>query len=321
LKHFDPVAAGVIERDEGIAMVADFSAQLASDGTSLTSTGKLVASRLQLSRGGSPAAQPVDVDYAVSDELATRSGKVSNISIHTGSVAVHVNGSYRSTGPSVALDLHLSAPSLPIDQLEKLLPTVGVHLPSGSQLHGGTLSANLAITGPVSAMVIAGPIEIDNSQLAGFDLGSKIEGINPLKGTSGGTAIEKLSTDVRSSPQATQFDKIYASVPQIGTASGSGSVSPSGALDFQLVAKLNNATPVGAVVNTGLNAVGSLLGGGSNTTANNGIPLTIKGTTSNPSIHANIGSMLKQQTGGLFGKSNGQQKNNPSSVLKGLFGK
>jgi AsmA protein len=321
LKHFDPVAAGVVERDQGITMVADFTAQLASDGVSLTSTGKIVASKLQLARGGSPAGQPVDVDYTVSADLNKETGRVSDLSIHTGSVAVHVNGSYRSAKPGLVLDLHLSAPSLPIDQLEKLLPTVGVHLPSGSQLHGGTLTANLAITGPLSAMVIAGPVEIDSSQLAGFDLGSKIEGINPLKGTSGGTAIEKLSTEVRSSPQATQFDNIYASVPQIGTASGSGSVAPSGTLDFQLVAKLNNATPVGAVVNSGLNMVGSLLGGGSNQAANNGIPLTISGTTSNPSIHANIGAMLKQQTGGLLGKSSGQQKTSPTGVLKGLLGR
>jgi len=311
----------VVERNEGISMVADFTAQLVSDGTSLNSTGKIVASKLQLARSGSPASQPVDVDYTVSDDLNKDTGRISDLSIHTGSVAVHVNGNYRLARPGFALDLHLSAPSLPIDQLEKLLPTVGVHLPSGSQLHGGTLTANLAITGPLSAMVIAGPVQIDNSQLAGFDLGSKIEGINPLKGTSGGTAIEKLSLELHSSPQSTQFDNIYASVPQIGTASGSGSVSPAGALDFQLVAKLNNATPVGAVVNSGLNMVGSLLGGGSNSTANNGIPLTIKGTASNPSIRANIGSMLKQQTGGLFGKSSGQQKTNTTSVLKGLFGK
>ena len=321
LKHFDPVAAGAVERDQGISMVADFSAQLASDGTSLTSTGKIVASRLQLARGGSPAPHPVDVDFAVSDDLGKETGRVSDLSIHTGSVAVHVNGGYRSTGKGVVLDLHLSAPDLPVDQLEQLLPTVGVHLPSGSQLRGGTLTANLAISGSLSSTVIAGPIEIDNSQLAGFDLGSKIEGINPLKGTSGGTAIEKLSTEVRSSPESTQFDNIYASVPQIGTASGGGRVSSAGALDFQLVAKLNNATPVGAVVNTSLNMVGSLFGGGSSTAANNGIPLTINGTTSNPSIHANLGSMLKQQTGGLLGKSSGQQKTNTAGVLKGLFGR
>ncbi|MGA9671127.1 MAG: DUF748 domain-containing protein, partial [Terracidiphilus sp.] len=321
LKHFDPVAAGVIESGQGISMVADFNAQLDSDGSSLTSSGKIVASKLQVARTGSPAPQPVDVDYAVSNNLTTRTGMVKDISVHTGSVAVHVNGSYRSTPPAMVLDLHLSAPNLPIDQLEQLLPAAGVHLPSGSQLKGGTLTANLAISGPLSATVIAGPVEIDNTQLTGFDLGSKIQGINPLKGTGGGTGIEKLSTELRASPQSTQFNNIYASVPQIGTASGNGSVAPSGALDFQLVAKLNNASPVGAVVNGGMKMVGTLLGGGSNAASNNGIPLTIGGTASNPSIHANIGSMLKQQSSGLLGKSSGQQKTNPAGVLKGLFGR
>jgi len=321
LKHFDPLAAGLVEPGEGISMLADFNAQLASDGTSLTSTGKIVASKLQLARGGSPAPQPVDVDYAISNNLAERTGRVSDLLIHTGSVAVHVKGGYKSTAQAIVLDLHLSAPDLPIDQLEQLLPTVGVHLPSGSRLKGGTLTTSLTITGPVSATVIGGPVEIDHTQLSGFDLGSRIGGINPLGGTSGGTDIEKLSTELHSSPQSTQFDNIYGSVPKIGTASGSGSVSPSGALDFQLVARFNNATPVGAVVNSGMNVVGSLLGNSSNTAANNGIPLTITGTTSNPSIHANIGSMLKQNAGGLLGGSSGQQKNSTTSVLKGLFGK
>jgi len=321
LKHFDAVAAGIVEPNQGISMVADFSAQLVSDGTSLTSTGKIVASRLQLARSGSPAPQPVDVDYAVTDNLSTRTGVVSDISIHTGSVAVHLKGGYRFVAPVNVLDLHLSAPNLPVDQLEQLLPVIGVRLPSGSRLRGGTLTANLAITGPLTETDITGPIEIDNTQLSGFDLGSKIQGINPLGGTGGGTGIQKLSADVNSSPHSTQFSNIYASIPQIGTASGSGSVSPSGALEFQLVAKLNSSTPVGSVVNSGLNAVGTLLGNRSNNAANNGIPLTITGTTSNPSIRANIGSMLKQQTGGLFGKSSGQQKTSPTGVLKGLFGR
>ena len=123
--------------------------------------------------------------------------------------------------------MRLSAPNLPIDQLEQLLPAAGITLPSGSQLQGGTLTANLTITGPANAITIAGPIEIDNTKLAGFDLGSKIQGINPLGGTSGGTQIEKVSAIVNSSPQMTSFSDIYASVPVIGTASGSGTISPS----------------------------------------------------------------------------------------------
>jgi AsmA protein len=321
IKHFDPVAANAVEPSNGVSMVADFSAQLGSDGTNLTSTGKIVASRLLLARSGSPAPQPVNIDYTISDNLNARTGQVSDLAIHTGSAAVHVTGGFRLTGQAVVLDLRLSAPSLPIDQLEQLLPAAGITLPSGSRLRGGTLTANLAITGPASATSISGPVEIDNTQLAGFDLGSKIQGINPLGGTSGGTEIQKLSTDVKSSTESTQFSNIYASVPSIGTASGSGSVSSSGALDFQLVAKFNSSSTVGGLANSGMNAIGGLLGNRSNSAANSGIPLTITGTTSNPSIRANVGSILKQQASGLLGNSKGQQNTNPVKTLKGLLGK
>jgi AsmA protein len=321
IKHFDPLAANVVAPSDGIGMVADFNAKIASNGTKLTSTGTIVASKLVLAKNGTPAAKPVNIDYSISDNLDARTGQVSDIAIHTGDVAAHINGNFRFTGEGVALDLHLAAPNLPVDQVEQLLPSAGITLPSGSQLRGGTLSANLAISGPANAITIAGPVELDNSQLAGFDLGSKIEGISKLTGTSGGTQIQKLSTDVNSGPQSSQFNNIYASVPAIGTASGNGTVSSANALDFQLVAKFNDSSVMGAVANAGLNALGSLLGNRSGNAANNGIPLTISGTTSNPSIRANIGAMLKQNTARPSGNSSGQQNNNPLNKLKGLFGK
>lgn len=302
LKHFDPVTTGAVAEGQGISMLADFNAQLVSNGTTLTSTGTLEASRLQLARNGSPAPKPVKINYTVSDNMTARTGQVSDIAIHAGSVAAHVNGSYRSSGNTVALDMRLSAPNLAIDQLEELLPAFGVNLPTGSRLHGGTLTANLAITGTASATTIAGPLEIDNTQLAGFDLGSKIQGINPLGGTKGGTGIEKLSMNLNSSPQSTQLTNIYASIPQIGTATGSGSVSPAGALAFNLVARFNNSSAVGVITNGGINAIGGMLGNRSNSAASNSIPLIITGTTSNPSLRADVKSMVKQQAGvGCFG--------------------
>jgi AsmA protein len=320
IKHFDPVAANVIEASDGIGMVADLDAKIASDGTNLTSTGKIVATKLKLAANGSPATQPVDLDFSIADNMATRMGQVSDLAIHAGAAAVHINGSFHPAGNSVALNLHLSAPSLPVDQVEQLLPAAGITLPSGSQLKGGTLSANLNVSGPANALTIAGPVELDNTQLAGFDLGSKIQGINPLGGTSGGTQIEKLSTDVNSSPQGTSFNNIFASVPVIGTASGSGTISPTEALNFQLVAKFNNSSMVGSAVNTGLNAVAGFLGDKSNTAANKGIPMTVTGTASNPSIRANVGAMVKQAAGGILGNSKGQQGNSTVKTLKGLFG-
>jgi AsmA protein len=322
VKHFDPVAAGVLDPGQGISMLVDTDAHTASDGTTLTSTGKIQADRLQLARTGSPAPHPVDIDYAMSDHLDTSEGQVSDLAVHTGSVVVHVKGGFHETPQAILLDLHLSAPNLPVDQLEQLLPVVGIHLPSGSSLHGGTLTATLAISGPATATTIAGPVEIDNTQLAGFDLGSRIQGINPFGGKGGGTAIQTLRTDVNNSPQGTQFTNIYGNLPQIGTASGNGTVSPSGALDFKMVAKFNPASGVGAVAGKAMNAVtgavgnavgnagavGGMLGGflhskakpaaGSSAAASagagaGGIPITITGTASNPSIHANLLGMFK----------------------------
>ena len=148
------------------------------------------------------------------------------------------------TGPQVTLALHVSAPNLPINQVEALLPAAGVRLPSGSSLQGGTLTANLAITGPANAPTISGPVQVDNTTLAGFDLSSKIGGLKPVSGSKGGTQIQTVRANVNSSPQGTRIDNLYASVPVLGTATGAGTVSPQGALNFQVVAKLNTSSGV-----------------------------------------------------------------------------
>lgn len=292
LKHFDPVAAGVVDPARGISMVVDIGAQIASDGTALTSAGNIHADRLQLARSGSPSPKPVDIDYSVSGNLQTRIGQLSSLSVHTGSVAVSATGTYRTTDQGTVVDVHLSAPNVPIDQLEHLLPAAGVTLPSGSRLQGGALTANLAITGLATTADIAGPVEITNTRLEGFDLGSKIQGLNPFGGNAGGTSIQTLRATVNSSVQSTQFTNIYAELPQVGTASGSGTVSAAGALDFHLAAKFNPSTGVGAVAGKAVNAVGGFLGRALRAKTNNGIPITLAGTAKSPSIHANLAALL-----------------------------
>lgn len=300
VKHFDPVAAGVVQPAQGIAMIVDLDAQVTSDGRTLTSSGKIQADHLQLARNGSPAPQPVLIDYSVSGDLGTESGHVNDLAVHTGSVAVHITGNVRLTPQAALLDLHLGAPNLPVDQLEQLLPAVGVMLPSGSRLRGGTLTANLAITGPATATTIAGPVEIDNSTLAGFDLGSKIDGLKLLGKSGGGTEIQLLRATLNASPQITQISNIDANLPQIGTATGSGTVAPSGALDFKMNATIASANAAGAAANKAMNAAASYVSGflhrnqaPAATPTNRSIPVTVTGTTQKPSIHANVMAMLK----------------------------
>jgi len=299
LRDFDPVASGIIDQSKGISMVDDVDAQMKSDGVTVSSNGKIKAVRLQLVPRGSPAQQPVEMDYSVSDNLESRLGTISDIAVHAGSAAVHVTGTFQFTAQAVLLNLHLAAPSVPIDQLERLLPVVGIHLPSGSSLQGGTLTANITVTGPATTATLAGPVEIDNTRLAGFDLGSKIQGLNPFGGTSGGTEIQVLKANVSSSPAGARITDIYGNLPQLGSATGEGTVAQSGAIDFNLTAKLNSSNAVGAIANSAVNTVGGIVGSFLHPNSkpapasNRGIPLRITGTAASPSIRANIGAMLR----------------------------
>jgi AsmA protein len=306
LKTFDIVAGGAVEPSQGISMLLDVDAQLGSDGSTLTNTGKIKAQHLHLARTGHPASDPVDVDYSITTNLATQSGVINDIALHAGSIAAHIKGTYQINPDGAALDLHLSAPGLPVDQVERLLPAVGITLPSGSSLQGGTINANLTITGPATGPTIAGPVELDNSKLAGFDLGSRIGGINPFGGSGGGTAIQKLHADVNNSPAGTRLSNIDADIPQVGTATGNGTVSASEELDFKLLAKFSPNSGVGMVAGKALGAVttgtsqavgllGKALNKGKAAAPSGGgtIPVTITGTTSNPNIKANVVAMFK----------------------------
>jgi AsmA protein len=322
VKHFDPVAAGVVQKSQGISMLADITAQVTSDGQTLTSNGTVHATRLQLVAGGSPAPSPVDITYTLNHNLESRSGQINDLGIRTGSVIVHVNGTYAMKSQQTTLALRLAAPNLPIDQVEALLPAFGVRLPSGSRLQGGTLTANLSINGPATAPIISGPVQVDNTRLAGFDLSSKIGGLKPVSGSQGGTQIQTLRADVDSSSQGTRIDNLYASVPLLGTATGAGTIAPGGGLNFQVVAKLNTTSGIAGQALGGLSAGGGLLGQAVSTAAADGIPIRITGTTSNPVIQADLSKLLQKNAGNLLKQQllgKGNNKPNAGDVLNKLF--
>ena len=312
VRSFNPVACGAVPPSAGVSMVADIDGQAASNGHTLTTSGKIKAAQLKLSPRGTPAAQPVDVDFNISQNLGNQAGQVSDIAIHTGGMAAHIKGAYQLAPSGATLDLQLAAPGLPIDGIEQLLPAAGIKLPTGSSLHGGTLTASLAVTGPAAAPRIAGPVSIDNTQLAGFALASRIQGLGSSGAAGGnGTQIRTLRANVVNTQQSTQLNQIYGDLPALGTATGNGVVAASGDLNFQLLAKLSSNGPLGAV----MNSVGGIAGAFLQGATTNGIPIAITGTSSNPSIRANLGAMFGQKS------SPGQKSNSPGGFLKGLIGK
>jgi len=182
-------------------------------------------------------------------------------------------------------------------------------LPSGSRLKGGTLALDLDSVGPLDRLVTTGSVKLNNAELSGFNLGSKLSAISALSGkqTGNDTSIQNLSSDVRVAPEGTRLDKIDLVVPALGAVTGAGTISPGGALAFKMSANLSGGAVGGLTQMAGL--------GGQGTGA---IPFSIQGTTSNPSFMPDIKGMAGGQLKGLL---QGGDKNNPLGGLTGMFGK
>jgi AsmA protein len=183
----------------------------------------------------------VTVDYASEYNLAQQAGILSRGEIHTGKSTVHLSGNYNMQGPSTVVHLKLSGSSLPMGDIQGLLPAIGVVLPPGAGLQGGTADTNLAIEGALERLVTTGNVNVSNTHLTGFDLASKMSSLSFLTGVKGGsdTAIQTLSSNLRIAPEGIRADNLRIVVPSIGTMTGRGTIGANTALNFHMVAVLS----------------------------------------------------------------------------------
>jgi AsmA protein len=312
VKKLDLAASGFIDPASGIGGLADFDGTVTSNGTEVQSTGTANAAKLKLSPKGSQAGRPVEIKYAVSHRMQQQSGQLTQGDVIIGQAMARLTGSYAMQGETTLLDMRLNAQNMPVNDLEAMLPALGVVLPSGSSLQGGTVSTTLDIKGPLAKLVINGPIRLADTKLAGFDMGSKMSAISALSGarTGSDTAIQNFSTEAHVSPGGIETQNVNLTIPSLGVVTGSGTVSPEGALDYKMTASLSGSS---------LASVGAALGAGK---GGSGIPFFIQGTTANPKFVPDVNGMLNSRLGGIL-KSNGGQNGAGSIVnsLSGLFGK
>lgn len=320
VKGLDLTASGFVEPSTGIAGVADFDGTLNSNGHVLRTSGTLKADKLKLAVKGTPASQPVTVKYTTDFDVQKQAGTLTEGDVTLGKALAKLTGTYQSQGESTTLNMKLNADGMPVDDLQTMLPALGIVLPSGSKLQGGTLSVNVGITGPVDKLVIVGPIRLSQTKLSGFNLASKMSAISALTGTQGGsdTSIQNLSTDARVAPEGVRTQNINLTVPALGTVTGNGTISPAGGLDYKMTASLSGGGAVGGL--TQLAGIGGGKGGG--------IPFFIQGTTSDPKfvpdVKGMVGGQLKGGLGGALGGLTGGQNpagNSAVDALGGLFGK
>jgi AsmA protein len=314
VKQLDLAASGFVDASTGIAGIVNFDGTLNSNGHEIRTNGTATAEKLKLSPKGSAAPKAVNLKYTTVFEPQKQSGQLTQGDVSLGQAVAHLGGTYQVQPNTTVLNMKLNADNMPVNDLESMLPALGVILPSGSSLQGGTLTANLAISGPVDKLVITGPVKLANTKLAGFDLTSKLSAISKLTGggqNSTDTSIQNFSTDVRVAPEGINTQNVNLTVPAIGVITGAGTISPQNALNYTMKAALSG----GAV--SGLT---QLAGMGSKSA---GLPFFIQGTTADPKFVPDVKGMLSNQLGSLKGLGQGQQNPANSIVngLGGLFGK
>jgi AsmA protein len=352
-------STGFLDPSAGLGGLLDLNATIASQNGEAVVSGSAKLSKALLVSGGSPATVPVIVDFRTKYDLRKNRGVLEPSTLKIGNDVAHLSGTYEVPAESDAVVLHVKVEgqNMPAKDLEAFLPAVGIHMPSGASLQGGTLNMNLVLNGPTNKLVTSGNVGMLNAKLVGFDLGSKLAAVGSLVGINTGKDldIEKMTTDLRVAPTGIEVQNTQAVVPSLGTLTGKGTIDAKNNLDFKMAATLKGGAGAagGAATGAASNAVGGLLGkvtGGAggvagaagglmgnckNASGGSGptIPFQIKGTTADPKFIPDVGgvaaSMLKSQLGCFGGGSQAkgaqqqqqQTPNNPVDAIGGLFKK
>lgn len=299
LTQLDLAGSGANDFAPHLAGLVSLDGSAESDGTTMQVKGRLKAEKLKLARNGTPAARPVEFDFIVLHILRRHSGTLQQGDIHIGNAPAHLTGTYAEKGESMVLNMKLSGPNMPLQELEAMLPSLGVVLPAGTRLQGGSASANISMEGPADGLVTSGSVAIANARLTGFDLSKRMSSIEKLAGIKAGadTEIQTLSATFRSAPEGIGAQDLKLLIPAIGDVTGGGSVSPTNALDFKMTAMVHTS---------------GLLAG----VNNKPIPFTVSGTCSEPVFHPDIAAVVKDEMEGV-GKEVGK---GAASVVRGLLG-
>jgi len=334
-------STGFVDPSAGLGGILDLDGTIDSAGGSASTKGTAKLSKALLVAGGTPASEPVTVNFNTKYDLLKNSGVLNPSILKIGTAALNLSGTYEIPAEGAVLHIKVDGQSLPVKDLQAFLPALGVNLPKGASLQQGTLNTNLNLNGPTDKLVTSGNVGLFGAKLAGFDLGSKMSSISSLTGIKTGQDmnIEKMTSNVRVAPEGIQADNFNAVVSQLGTLVGGGTINSKNQMDFKMAATVSDSLLTASPVASGAGALlGQVMGGGA-TKCKGGtttIPFQIQGTTSDPKFIPDVGGLaaglLKSQFGGgcAGGPAAGGQnslnniKQNPAGALQqlgGLFGK
>jgi AsmA protein len=170
LHNFDPIAAGFVNKDAGVSLIANADAHAVSDGNSVSANGTL---HIQLRPGALPATNPIDLTCNLTHNLGDKTGQLQDAAFQTGTLGAHLNGTYTMQPGNITVDLKLAGDKLSIDELQSLLRATGLKLPNRFALQEGTVATHLSIAGPLHDLVINGAVEFAEMRLSALKLNSQ----------------------------------------------------------------------------------------------------------------------------------------------------
>ena len=314
LRHLNLRSSGLLSPGSGTEGVADLETHVRTEGETLLLRGSAQIAGLKLASNGQPSRKPVAARFTVRHKPGVdggeSSGTIEGANLSVGAATLNVAGTYRIAGAGPAVHLNVSGTQLPLDEIEAFLPAVGVTLPEGSRLAGGTLTASMVVQESAQERTISGPVRLEGTRLTGFDLGAKLASLSKYTGgrigsaTVAGTNVRSLAMDVRVAGGEVRTDNIAADIAGLGTATGAGTVRQGGVLDYRMLLKLSELVPGpggaadlargvagqlrGAWAARALSAVNWLASG----PLKNGVPILIGGTSHHPTFTPDLGALI-----------------------------
>ena len=126
LTKLDLAQSALVDPELGITGSADFDGTLSSDGHIAKANGTLKATSLKLVPKGSPAGVPVQLVFTVEHDLKNESGKVMQGDVAIGKALAKLTGTYDMKGDTTSVHTKLDGQAMPVDDLEAMLPALGV---------------------------------------------------------------------------------------------------------------------------------------------------------------------------------------------------
>ncbi len=271
-----------------------------TDGKDATANGDFTVAHLRLSPQGSPAQAPVTGKYNVKYALKNETLDVKELVVHIAGAAAQIGGHLSLLKPA-ASEVSLKTTGAPLTDVAKLMPALGIKLPAGSSIAGGTLTGSTTLHGPFEHLNGKTTVDVQNARLAGYSFTQQLSLVAKLAGipVTPDTQITKLASNLSFVNGNISTNDLNMIAPGM-TVTGGGTVTEPGEMNLKMLSTLTNQSAIGGVL--------SKISGGNGT-----LPFTLKGTFEHPVIVPDVGKMATQQLG--------QPKDAVGKILGGIFGK